>query len=209
MRNIYILIGAIATLAACSSTKTIPATFVEPQIKLQKWDKLVLIDDRALKDLKVTANPGLVELNVIYGDALSESIKEKIANQYAVVAVQGFGGDEKFDYQIKITNEISSACSGMSCDLMSRSIVDIKNSQGETVLDKMPVVDSFTWIQPASATVVGFISGLTIIGAPIGILLGIDIENQELKNQVVSSNERMSTKIFNVVHAHLSKSIKH
>lgn len=55
--------------------------------------------------------------------------------------------------------------------------------------------DSFVWNQPGSAIALGILGGLTVIGWPIALPIAVDIENEELKNQVTASNERISAKV--------------
>jgi hypothetical protein len=145
---------------------------------------------------QTTARPGAVELTVIYGDALIESINHKVKDSYKNVYVIRSEQDVKdYDYILSVSNSITSSCGATSCGVKSKTLANLSNPK-KNILQDYNFEDDFVWEEPGSAVACGIFSGLSLfIAAPILIPLAVDIECEELRHQISNSNDRVASKI--------------
>jgi hypothetical protein len=201
--KILLIAVTLSVLAGCTSTK-----YVVPNLTTESYDSvrspsIIAIDGTKIANKSATARPGLVELTVFYGDAFLESLKSKMSCHYSEVYVFKTNSElKKYDYIVSVTNEMLSMCGGVSCGITSNTFVNLIDKNNIKHIAEHNLVDNFVWEEPGSAKFLGFITGLTLlVVAPVTIPIGLSIEGEELKDQFSASNDRITSKIVEVVSA--------
>ncbi len=201
----YLLLIILLMLTGCSYNNRLSAIKSDYGSNLNKPYTL-MIDATNLYRASVTANPGLVHLTVDYGDALIESIKRNSTKHFKQVIITKNTGKptkEPYDFILSVNTNIASVCGATSCYINNNVTVDIKKN----ITDKKSLLaenfsDQYTWQQPGSAVFLGIISGVTLCAlCPITIPAAVNIEGDEFSNQVSISNNRISTRISDILSA--------
>jgi hypothetical protein len=192
---VFIIVVALM-LGGCAATRTLDPNLSNESYKTTKQPHVLAIDGRKLIGAQTTARPGAVELTVVYGDALIESLKHALENTYEKVYVVKSQEDVKeYDYLMSVTNNITSSCGAVTCGLNSKTIINLQNSNSIVLYDK-DFVDDFVWEEPGSAKALGVFAGLTLlITAPVLAPIAIGWECDELSNQISNSNDKVVIKV--------------
>lgn len=108
---IIVLIGIYVSLAGCTSIKTLQAEPSSESISSKQLNARLAIINTHIKGKQITAEPRLVSLTVIYGDALLESIKNTLTGHFKTIdIVDQTDALRDYDYVLTPTNNIRGVC---------------------------------------------------------------------------------------------------
>jgi len=194
-RSSFCVLIAFIILSGCSYTGKVVPKLTTESYGDKHIPYVLAIDGRSLVGKQITANPGAVKLTAEYGDALLDTINNKVSKLYkSTFVIKSVSDLKEYDHIMHLTDSATSSCRTY-CNLTSSLFVNINDSDGNNLFtDKF--VDNFQWNQPPSAIALGILTGaMLLIPAPITIPIGLNIEGDELVDQFSKSNDRIASRV--------------
>ena len=201
VKKAFTVLAILSFVSGCSYK-----TRLEPNMNLtknenRKFPYTLAIDGRSLSRKELTADPGAVKLTVEYGDALLESLKNKLShnfdNVYIITSDSDIAG---YDYVMSIDHQVNGTCGGTSCIFNSETYVSLANNKSNAEILSDTFIDAVQYQQPGSASALGIMTGLTLmVFSPITLPIALQLEGDEFREQVSAANDRIAMKISNAV----------
>ena len=200
MKKIFFIGLILFSLVGCSYNNKLNANITIEGNNNPTKPFILAIDGSKISGSQMHARQGAIKYNVQYGDALLQLIKQKnMKNFKKVYVLRDINDSTNYDYILTVKNNIASMCGTESCNFNSNTSFDIKkNINDKNTLLTRGFTDQYVF--NCSDIVLRIISGMTFcIICPITIPVIADIRGDEISEQMNKSNDRISTRIAEIL----------
>lgn len=189
------------SLMGCSTYRHKIETGTHPESPSSSaFPYILAIDGSNLIPAKMNAATGTLSYEIEYGEHLLNLLKNKNQKNFKNVIVINKDDKAEYDFILMPKNNISSVCNPESCLFTSNQSFEVKYKIDDRKnLMMRDFTDQFDF--HSSDFGIRLFSILTVVTLPIMVPAVGDMRGEEIKNSIIQSNERISTRVAEMLYS--------